>query len=448
MKPLKVGLLGLGTVGSGVVKILERNKNEIARRAGREIKVVAACAKDINKKRSILLEGIKLYSSPQELINDKEIEVVVEVMGGTTIAKEFVLSAIENKKQVVTANKALIAEFGNEIFEKALTHGIIIAFEAAVAGGIPIIKTVREGLSANRIQWLAGIINGTSNFILTQMRKTAQNFSSCLQMAQEAGYAEASPTFDIGGIDAAHKLAILAAIAFGIPLEFPKIYTESLESVAPIDMAYTQTLGYEIKQIALARRQKKGIELRVHPTLVPNNCLLSRVDNAMNAVLIHADAVGPTLYYGKGAGSEPTASAVVADLIDVSRSLSVALEHRVPHLAFQPEALETVPILSIDEITTRYYLRLYVVDKPGILAKITRILGNLNISIETLIQKKFDDKFASLDKPLPDNYVPIVMVTHPCLEGDLKNAIKEIEAFPEILGSITLIRIETLDSGL
>ena len=387
MKPVKVGVLGLGTVGGGTVNVLKRNAAEIARRAGREIIITRASARDPGKNRICDTQGIALTTDPYEIINDPEIEIIIELIGGDTVAKDLVLKAIENGKHVVTANKALIALHGNEIFARAGAKGVMIAFEAAVAGGIPIIKAIREGLSGNQIQWLAGIINGTGNFILTEMRDKGRNFDDVLAEAQALGYAEADPTFDVEGIDAAHKLTILASIAFGIPLQFDKVYTEGITRITRADVEYAEELGYRIKHLGIARKTPEGIELRVHPTLIPERRLIANVDGVMNAVLVKGDAVGPTLYYGAGAGAEPTASAVVADVIDVVRALTGDPENRVPHLAFQADALADIPVLSPEQIRTAYYLRLHAEDKPGVLADVTRILASHRISIEAIIQK-------------------------------------------------------------
>jgi homoserine dehydrogenase len=376
VKPVRVGLLGLGTVGCGTIKVLHRNGDEIARRAGRGIDVVTASARDIERPRDCDLSGVRLTTDPFEVVNDPDVEIVVELIGGTRPARELVLAAIERGKHVVTANKALIALHGNEIFAAAQARGVMVAFEAAVAGGIPIIKALREGLAGNRILWLAGIINGTGNFILTEMRDKGREFADVLAEAQRLGYAEADPTFDVEGIDAAHKLTILASIAFGVPLQFDKVYTEGITRITREDVVYAGELGYRIKHLGVARQTERGIELRVHPTLIPHRRLIANVDGVMNAVLVQGDAVGPTLYYGAGAGAEPTASAVVADLVDVVRALTSDPENRVPHLAFQADALSDTPVLPMEEVQTAFYLRLRVQDKPGVLADITRILGD------------------------------------------------------------------------
>ena len=435
MKPVKVGVLGLGTVGGGTVNVLKRNAAEIARRAGREIIITQASARDLDRDRICDVQDIALTTDPYEIINDPEIEIVLELIGGTDSAKDLVLKAIENGKHVVTANKALIALHGNEIFARASVKGVMIAFEAAVAGGIPIIKAIREGLSGNQIEWLAGIINGTGNFILTEMRDKGRDFADVLAEAQALGYAEADPTFDVEGIDAAHKLTILASIAFGIPLQFDKVYTEGITHITRADVGYAEELGYRIKHLGIARRTPEGIELRVHPTLIPERRLIANVDGVMNAVLVKGDAVGPTLYYGAGAGAEPTASAVVADVIDVVRALTGDPENRVPHLAFQPDALSDIPVLSSEQIRTAYYLRLNAEDKPGVLADITRILASHQISIEAIIQKEPHTDETSL---------PIIMLTQTTLEKEMNAAIAEIEQLATVTGKVSRIRLETL----
>jgi len=435
MKPVNVGLLGLGTVGGGTVNVLKRNAEEIARRAGRGIRITHASARDLNKPRICDTTGIKLTTNPQEVVNDPDVQIVVELMGGDTVARELVLAAIHNGKHVVTANKALIARHGNEVFAEAQKKGVMVAFEAAVAGGIPIIKAIREGLAGNRVEWLAGIINGTGNFILTEMRDKGRDFADVLAEAQALGYAEADPTFDVEGIDAAHKLTILASIAFGIPLQFKKVYTEGITKITRADVTYAEELGYRIKHLGMARRTDAGVELRVHPTLIPERRLIANVDGVMNAVLVKGDAVGPTLYYGAGAGAEPTASAVVADLVDVVRTLTSDPENRVPHLAFRPDALSDLPILPMEQVETAYYLRLQALDKPGVLADVTRILGDLGISIEAILQK---------ESPDDDVDATIIMLTHRVLEGKMNQAIKAIEALDSVTGPVTRIRLETL----
>ena len=435
MKPVKVGILGLGTVGGGTVNVLKRNAAEIARRAGRDIIITRASAKDLSKTRICDTQGITLSTDPMDIINDPEIEIVLELIGGDGIVKDMVLKAIENGKHVVTANKSLIALHGNEIFAKASEKGLIVAFEAAVAGGIPIIKAIREGLSGNHIQWLAGIINGTGNFILTEMRDKGRDFYDVLAEAQALGYAEADPAFDVEGIDAGHKLTILASIAFGIPLQFDKVFTEGITQITRLDVEYAEQLGYRIKHLGIARQTSEGIELRVHPTLIPERRLIANVNGVMNAVLVKGDAVGATLYYGAGAGAEPTASAVVADVIDVVRALTSDPENRVPHLAFQADSLADIPVLTADRFKTSYYLRLNAEDKPGVLADVTRILADHHISIEAIIQKE----------PLRDETaIPIILLTQITLEKEMNAAIAEIEALKTVTGKVNRIRMETL----
>ncbi len=435
MKPVKVGVLGLGTVGGGTVNVLKRNAAEIARRAGRAIMITRASARDLSQQRICDTQGIALTTDPYEIINDPEIDIILELIGGAGPVKDMVLKAIENGKHVVTANKSLIALHGNEIFAKASAKGVMVAFEAAVAGGIPIIKAIREGLSGNQIEWLAGIINGTGNFILTEMRDKGRDFADVLAEAQALGYAEADPSFDVEGIDAAHKLTILASIAFGIPLQFDKVYTEGITHITREDVEYAEALGYRIKHLGIARRTAEGIELRVHPTLIPERRLIANVNGVMNAIVVKGDAVGPTLYYGAGAGAEPTASAVVADVIDVVRALTGDPENRVPHLAFQADALVDIPVLSSDRFKTSYYLRLNAEDKPGVLAEVTRILANHQISIEAIIQKE----------PREDKtFLPIIMLTQITLEKEMNAAITEIEALTTVTGKVNRIRLETL----
>ena len=436
MKPVKIGILGLGTVGCGTINVLARNAHEIARRAGREIKIVQASARDLKKKRPCPTDGIRLVADPFEIVRNVEVEVVVELIGGYDPARSLVLEAIANGKHVITANKALIAVHGNEIFAAAQKRGVMVAFEAAVAGGIPIIKTMREGLTGNRIEWLAGIINGTSNFILTEMRDRGRDFAAVLAEAQRLGYAEADPAFDVDGIDAAHKLTILAAIAFGIPLQFKQAYIEGISRITRADVQYAEELGYRIKQLAIARRTDGGVELRVHPTLIPQRRIVANVDGVMNAVLVKGDAVGPVLLYGAGAGAEPTASAVVADLVDVVRTLTVDPTNRVPHLAFQPDALSDLPILPMERVETSYYLRLHALDRPGVLADITRILGDLGISIEAILQKEPAEG---------ENVVPIIILTHRVVERNMNEAISRIEQLASIKGSVARIRLEHLN---
>ncbi len=436
MKAVKIGVLGLGTVGGGVVNILKRNAKEISRRTGREIIVTRASARDLTRERICDTQGIELTSNSLDIINDPEIDIVLELIGGTTLAKDLMLQAIENGKHIVTANKALIALHGNEIFARASEKGVMVLFEAAVAGGIPIIKAIREGLSGNQIEWLAGIINGTGNFILTEMRDKGRDFDDVLAEAQALGYAEADPTFDVEGIDAGHKLAILASLAFGIPLQFEKIFTEGITKITRADVEYAEELGYRIKHLGMARKTEQGIELRVHPTLIPERRLIANVDGVMNAVLVQGDAVGPTLYYGAGAGAEPTGSAVISDIVDIVRVLTGNPEHRVPPLAFQENAITDIPVLSSEQIQTAYYLRLSAEDKPGVLANVTSILAKHNISIEAIIQKE----------PLAgESTLPVIMLTQKTLEKEMNAAIAEIEALSTITGSISRIRLETLE---
>ena len=435
MKPVTVGVLGLGTVGGGTVNVLTRNAKEIARRAGRDIVVTRASARDLSRTRICETAGIALTDDPFAIVNDPAIDVVVELIGGYTLAKDLVLTAIANGKHVVTANKALIALHGNEVFAAASKKGVMVLFEAAVAGGIPIIKAIREGLSGNQIQWLAGIINGTGNFILTEMRDKGRDFADVLAEAQALGYAEADPTFDVEGIDAGHKLTILASIAFGIPLQFDKVFTEGITQISRADVEYAEELGYRIKHLGIARKTDAGIELRVHPTLIPKRRLIANVDGVMNAVLVCGDAVGPTLYYGAGAGAEPTASAVVADLVDVVRAMTSDPENRVPHLAFQADAIVDMPVLAADAIHTAYYLRLTAEDKPGVLADITRIFAQHHISIEALIQK---------EPAKGQSSVSIILLTQRTLEKEMNAAMQAIEALPTVSGKVSRIRLETL----
>jgi len=437
LEPVQVGLLGLGTVGGGTVNVLKRNAQEIARRAGRGIEITHASARDLKKKRICDTDGIQLTVDPFEVVSNPYVDIVVELIGGDSLALELVMQAIDNGKHVVTANKALIAKHGNEIFAAAQKKGVMVAFEAAVAGGIPIIKAIREGLSGNQIQWLAGIINGTGNFILTEMRDKGRDFADVLQEAQELGYAEADPTFDVEGIDAAHKLTILASIAFGIPLQFEKAYTEGITNITRDDVTYAEALGYRIKHLGVTKKTQQGIELRVHPTLIPERRLIANVDGVMNAVLVNGDAVGPTLYYGAGAGDEPTASAVVADVVDVVRALTSDPENRVPHLAFQADSLSDTPILSMDGVETAYYLRMNASDKPGVLAEVTKVLGDHGISIEAIIQKEPEG-----DK----QEASVIMLTHQVLEKNMNDAIDKIEALDTIHNKVTRIRMETLSS--
>ena len=436
MNPVKVGLLGLGTVGGGTLNVLVRNAAEIARRAGRGIVVAHAAAREYNAEGLEGLDKVELVDDAFAVVNNPDIDIVVELIGGYSPARELVLQAIENGKHVVTANKALIALHGNEIFEAAQNRGVTVAFEAAVAGGIPIIKALREGLAANHIDWIAGIINGTGNFILTEMKDKGRDFAEVLAEAQALGYAEADPTFDVEGIDAAHKLTILASLAFGIPLQFDKCYTEGISRIEPQDVTYAEQFGYRIKHLGITRRTENGIELRVHPTLIPRRRLIANVDGVMNAVLVKGDAVGPTLYYGAGAGSLPTASAVVADIIDATRTLTTDSENRVPHLAFQPGELSDMSVLPMQEVETAYYLRMTAVDQPGVVAGVAGILADGGISIEAMQQ---------IQPPEGEMEVPLVMLTHRVRERQMNEAIAAIEALDTIRGNVTRIRVESLE---
>jgi homoserine dehydrogenase len=435
MIPIHVALLGIGTVGTGTFSVLRRNQEEISRRAGRGILIKAVADKDLAKARKVVGGEAETTDDAFALVRRPDIDIVVELIGGTNIAKDLILAAIENGKHVVTANKALLATHGNEIFLAAQKRGVMVAFEAAVAGGVPIIKALREGLTANRIEWIAGIINGTSNFILSEMREKGSTFAEVLAQAQMLGYAEADPTFDIEGVDAAHKLTIMAAIAFGIPMQFDKVYTEGISRLTKEDIRYAEELGYRIKLLGITRRTAKGIELRVHPTLIPSKRLIANVEGVMNAILVKGDAVGPTLYYGAGAGAEPTASAVVADLVDVTRMHTADPEQRVPHLAFQPDRMSDLPILSMEEVETSYYLRLRVLDRPGVLADVTRILADKSISIDAMVQKEPSEG---------EEQVDIIMLTHLTVEKNINDAIKRIESLPVISGKVTRIRLEEL----
>lgn len=435
MQSVKIGILGIGTVGSGTVSVLKRNSKEISRRAGRDIEILRAADRHLDSPKTCDLTGIDLTDDAFSVVNDPEVQVIVELIGGTGIARDLVVQAIENGKHVITANKALIAMHGNELFAKAQEKGVTIAFEAAVAGGIPIIKAIREGLAANRIEWLAGIINGTGNFILTEMRDKGRNFADVLAEAQALGYAEADPTFDVEGIDAAHKLTILASIAFGIPLQFYKAYTEGISKISQEDVQYAEELGYHIKHLGIAKKTSEGVELRVHPTLIPKRRLIANVNGVMNAVVVKGDAVGPTLYYGAGAGAEPTASAVVADIVDIVRALTTDPENRVPHLAFQPNSLKDTPILPMSEVITSYYLRISTEDKPGVLAAITRIFSEQDINIEAILQKQPEHE---------EGLVPIIMLTQPVIEKNMDEAIAQIEALGTVKEAIMRIRMESL----
>lgn len=436
MKPINVGLLGIGTVGSGTWTVLTRNQREITRRAGRPIFITKVADRNLERAKQVTSGSkVEITNDAFAIVNDPAIDIVVELIGGCTVAKDLVLQAIANGKHVVTANKALLALHGNEIFAAAQKQGVMVAFEAAVAGGIPIIKALREGLTANRIEWIAGIINGTTNFILTEMREKGLDFSAALKKAQHLGYAEADPTFDVEGVDAAHKLTIMASIAFGIPMKFDKVYIEGISGLASEDLRYAEQLGYRVKLLGITRRTAHGVELRVHPTLIPEKRLIANVNGAMNAVLVMGDAVGPTLYYGPGAGAEPTASSVVADLVDVTRLHTADPQQRVPHLAFQPDQMVDLPILPIDEVRTCYYLRLRALDKPGVLADVTRILADLDISIDAMIQREPEEGEKEAD---------IILLTHITMEKYINQAISRIEALPAIRGKITRLRMEEL----
>jgi homoserine dehydrogenase len=435
MKPMNVGLLGLGTVGKGTFTVLSRNAEEISRRAGRPIRIVVVAEKDITRANEIVRGACRVIDDAFAVVNDPEVDIVIELIGGCGVAKELVLKAIANGKHVVTANKALLATHGNEIFAEAQKKGVMVAFEAAVAGGVPIIKAVREGLSANRIEWIAGIINGTTNFILSEMRDKGLSFDAVLKEAQRLGYAEADPTFDIEGVDAAHKITILSALAFGIPMQFDKAYIEGISRLDAKDINYAEQLGYRIKLLGITRRTAAGVELRVHPTLIPAKRLIANVEGAMNAVVVQGDAVGATLYYGKGAGAEPTASAVIADLVDVTRMHTADPEHRVPHLAFQPDQLVNLPMLPISEVQTCYYLRLRVQDEPGVLADITRVLADEKISIDAVIQKEPGEGEDEAD---------LILLTHLTLEKNIDAAIVRLEKLTVVVGKVTRIRMEEL----
>ncbi|SPA50056.1 homoserine dehydrogenase [Cupriavidus taiwanensis] len=436
MNPIKVGLLGIGTVGSGTFNVLKRNQEEIRRRAGRGIEIAVVADLNTERARELTNGEVEVVSDAHQVVTRPDIDIVIELIGGYGIARELVLKAIENGKHVVTANKALLAVHGNEIFEAARKKGVIVAFEAAVAGGIPIIKALREGLTANRIQWIAGIINGTTNFILSEMRDKGLDFDAVLKEAQQLGYAEADPTFDIEGVDAAHKVTLMSAIAFGMPVQFDKAHVEGITRLSATDIKYAEELGYRIKLLGITRRREDGVELRVHPTLVPATRLIANVEGAMNAVLVQGDAVGATLYYGKGAGAEPTASAVIADLVDVTRLHTADPEHRVPHLAFQPDELSSVPVLPIEEINSSYYLRMRVADETGVLAEITRILAEGGISIDAMLQKESRE-----GEPQTD----IIILTHITREKHVNAAIAKIEALSTVLSDVTRLRMEELN---
>ncbi|HET7864157.1 MAG TPA: homoserine dehydrogenase [Burkholderiaceae bacterium] len=436
MKPIQVGLLGIGTVGSGTFKVLQRNQEEIRRRAGRGIAITMVADLDTARATSIVGDGVRVVSDARQVIANPDIAIVIELIGGYGIARTLVMEAIAAGKHVVTANKALLAVHGTEIFEAAREKGVMVAFEAAVAGGIPIIKALREGLTANRIEWVAGIINGTTNFILSEMRAKGLDFNVVLKEAQRLGYAEADPTFDIEGIDAAHKTTIMSAIAFGIPMQFDKAYVEGITRLQAADIRYAEQLGYRIKLLGIARRQGAGIELRVHPTLIPAKRLIANVEGAMNAVVVQGDAVGTTLYYGKGAGSEPTASAVVADLVDITRLATADPDHRVPHLAFQPDELRNTPILPMERVVTSFYLRLQVADQTGVLSRITTILAEHDISIDAVLQRESAEGEKQTD---------LIILTHDTVEGHMSAALAKMQALPTVLAPIVRIRKEELN---
>lgn len=435
IKELKVGLLGIGTVGGGTYTVLTRNQAEISRRLGASIRVIQVADRNLTHAKQVTGGQVAVTDDAFAVVNNPEVDVVVELIGGYTVAKELVLKAIENGKHVVTANKALLAVYGNEIFKAAAAKGVIVAFEAAVAGGIPIIKALREGLSANRIEWVAGIINGTTNFILTEMREKGLAFDDVLKEAQRLGYAEADPTFDVEGIDAAHKLTIMAAIAFGMPMQFDKAYTEGITKLTIKDIKYAEELGYRVKLLGISKKTEAGVELRVHPTLIPEKRLVANVNGAMNAVVVKGDAVGPTLYYGAGAGAEPTASAVVADLVDIARLTNASAEQRVPYLGFQLNQQATLNVLPISEVSSAYYLRMRAMDKPGVLAEVTKILGDRDISIDAMMQKEPQEGESEAD---------IVILTHVTMERNMDAAIQAIQALSAIAGHVTKIRMEEL----
>lgn len=435
MKVVKVGLLGLGTVGGGTVNVLTKNNDDISRRTGCNIVVTRASARDLTRSRICDTDGIELTTKPQDIINDPEIQIVVELMGGEEPAKSLILAALAQGKHVITANKALIANHGNELFAVAAKHNVTLAYEAAIAGGIPIVKALREGLTANSIDWLAGIINGTGNFILTEMRDKGAAFADVLQEAQDLGYAEADPEYDVEGIDAAHKLCILASLAFGMPLNFNAVYTEGISKITPLDVTYAEELGYRIKHLGVARRREAGIEMRVHPTLIPEKRLIANVDGVMNAVVVKGNAVGPTLYYGAGAGAEATASAVIADIIDICRQLSNPMANAVPALGFLDSELKDLSILPIEDVETAFYLRIPVEDKPGVMAAITSVLANNGISIEAVLQKESEQHGTDTQ---------VILLTNCVIEKAMMSALKEIECLDSTTGSATRIRVESL----
>ena len=444
MKPIQVGLLGIGTVGSGVFNVLQRNQDEISRRAGRGIEIAMVADLDVERAKSVVGSKVHVVNDARAVIANPDIDIVIELIGGYGVAKALVLEAIAAGKHVVTANKALLAVHGTEIFAAASAKGVMVAFEAAVAGGIPIIKALREGLTANRIQWIAGIINGTTNFILSEMRDKGLDFEVVLKEAQRLGYAEADPTFDIEGVDAAHKATIMSAIAFGIPVQFDKAYVEGITKLGAADIKYAEQLGYRIKLLGITKRAEKGIELRVHPSLVPSKRLIANVEGAMNAVVVQGDAVGTTLYYGKGAGSEPTASAVIADLVDIARLHTADPEHRVPHLAFQPhtltDAMGALPVLPMSEVVTSYYLRLRVADQAGVLAKVTGLLAEAGVSIDAVLQREADEVGGE-----GSTQTDLIILTHDTREGTMDAVIAQMQALPTVLAPITRIRKEELN---
>ncbi|WP_411879561.1 homoserine dehydrogenase [Polaromonas sp. YR568] len=439
MSPIRVGLLGIGTVGSGTYNVLQRNQEEIRRRAGRGIEITMVADLDVVRAKAAVGPGVQVVDDARKVVASPDVDIVIELIGGYGIAKQLVLEAIEAGKHVVTANKALLAVHGTEIFAAAHRKGVMVAFEAAVAGGIPIIKALREGLTANSIQWIAGIINGTTNFILSEMRDKGLDFDVVLKEAQRLGYAEADPTFDIEGVDAGHKVTLMSAIAFGIPVQFDKAYVEGITGLAAQDIRYAEQLGYRIKLLGITKRAANGIELRVHPSLVPAKRLIANVEGAMNAVVVQGDAVGTTLYYGKGAGSEPTASAVIADLVDIARLHTADPEHRVPHLAFQPDAMSDLPVVPMSEVVTSYYLRLKVADEAGVLAKVTGILAGAGISIDAVLQREADEVGGE-----GSTHTDLIILTHECVEAKMNGALAQMQALPTVLAPITRIRKEEL----
>jgi homoserine dehydrogenase len=439
MKPINVGLLGIGTVGSGTFNVLQRNSEEISRRAGCAIRITIVADKDTARAKAVVGDAARVTADANEVVNNPDVDIVVELIGGYGIAKELILKAIANGKHVVTANKALLALHGNEIFAAARAKGVMVAFEAAVGGGIPIIKSLREGLTANRIEWIAGIINGTTNFILSEMRDKGLGFDVVLKEAQRLGYAEADPTFDIEGVDAAHKATIMSAIAFGIPVQFDKAHVEGITKLDALDIKYAEQLGYRIKLLGITKRVASGVELRVHPSLIPAKRLIANVEGAMNAVMVQGDAVGTTLYYGKGAGSEPTASAVIADLVDITRLHTADAAQRVPHLAFQPDAMSDARVLPMSEVVTSYYLRLKVADEAGVLARVTGLLADAGISIDAVLQREADEVGGE-----GSTQTDLIILTHDCVEDCMNQAMAKMQALPSVLAPITRIRKEEL----